>query len=171
MDEPSEMKARLARLQAELGQDLPVIARLGQTIAASDAEGTRSAAELALLAVNLHRYYTAIETALERIERCFAAAPTGPNWRERLLEGAALDLPAIRPAILTAAAVAELREILKFRHFFRHAYSVDLDATRLLVIVGHVRATRVSIDESLRAFADVVAALGQGIGQRSCPES
>ena len=99
------MKARLARLEAELTHDLPTIARLALEIATSPS-AEDSEAQRALVAVRIHRYYTAVETTLERIERTFAAAPTGPDWHRELLEGAALELPGVRPAILSSATVS-----------------------------------------------------------------
>lgn len=161
MADPSEMRARLARLHAELLQDLPIVARLGAEIASTPEVSLRDEAQRALAAVRLHRYYTAIETVLERIERAFAAVPTGADWHAELLEGAALHLPDVRPAILPPAVVGELRELLKFRRFFRHAYAVELDATRLLALTVIVARARAEVDVSLAAFASVVAALAR----------
>lgn len=163
MADPSVMKARLARLQAELGPDLAVIARLGTEIVASSPPPADEA-QLALAAVRLHRYYTAIETALERIERLFAALPAGPEWHSELLDGAALELPGVRPAILLPSTVAELRELLKFRHFFRHAYAVELDRGKLAQLAGNVARARGQVDASLGASASLIAELGRRLG-------
>lgn len=43
----------------------------------------------------------------------------------------ALEIPGVRPAVLGTQSLHALRELLAFRHFFRHAYSVPLDAARL----------------------------------------
>ena len=40
-----------------------------------------------------------------------------------------LEVPGVRPAIIPASIMSELHELRKFRHFFRNAYALDLDAT------------------------------------------
>jgi hypothetical protein len=42
-----------------------------------------------------------------------------------------LELPGVRPAVLSRASVDALRRLLGFRHFFRHAYAVELDPVQL----------------------------------------
>jgi hypothetical protein len=42
-----------------------------------------------------------------------------------------LEIEGIRPAVLSAQAAVYLRQLLSFRHFFRHAYSLHLDPHRL----------------------------------------
>lgn len=86
---------------------------------------------LARAAVALHHAYGAIESALARIAKVFDTEPSGANWHRSLLETMAMEVPGIRPAILTGQALPALRELLAFRHFFRHAYSVPLDPVRL----------------------------------------
>ena len=165
MAEASAMKARLARLQAELTQDCATIAQLAQQIATQARPASSDEAALALLALRVHRYYTAFESALERIERTFDASPTGPDWHTALLEGAALELVGVRPRVLPpGVARLHLREVLKFRHFFRQAYAVELDATKLAVVADHVVAACTEVDEALREFLGLVASLAHQLG-------
>jgi hypothetical protein len=57
--------------------------------------------------------------------------PDGAAWHRRLLTNAALALPKLRPAILTAESVRSLEPYLAFRHRFRNLYLFDLDAALL----------------------------------------
>ena len=59
---------------------------------------------------------------------CNACAP---SWHHALLNEMALELENVRPAVLGPATLVHLRRLLAFRHFFRHAYSAELDAARL----------------------------------------
>ena len=86
---------------------------------------------LARAAVALHHASGAFESALARIAKVFETEPGGANWHRSLLETMAMEVPGIRPAIVTGQALPALRELLAFRHFFRHAYSVPLDPARL----------------------------------------
>ncbi|MEN9800713.1 MAG: hypothetical protein RL653_4410 [Pseudomonadota bacterium] len=82
----------------------------------------------------LHHAYGSIESALARISRHVEGEePSGGHWHQELLEAAALDIPGIRPALLSGESLVALRELLASRHFFRHGYAVTLDAARLVL--------------------------------------
>jgi hypothetical protein len=93
-----------------------------------DTDGRLGRPELVLLAVNLHGWYTALETALERVARLLdQSVPEGGSWHIDLLAQMKLDVPGVRPAVLPEMAMQALHELRKFRHFFRNAYVLDLD--------------------------------------------
>jgi hypothetical protein len=82
-----------------------------------------------LVAVNLHGWYTALETALERVARLLdQTVPDGGSWHLDLLAQMRLEVPGVRPAIIPESVMPELHELRKFRHFCRNAYALDLDA-------------------------------------------
>lgn len=60
--------------------------------------------------------------------------PRGDRWHIDVLQGAALVVEGVRPALVSALSLPTLRELLGFRHFFRHGYSARLDAPRLEVL-------------------------------------
>lgn len=153
-------RARLLRLAAELAQERAVAEGIAAQ-AADDAARLRAMAPgssdlrrgtLAVLAVGLHRWYSAVESMVERVERAFGTMPAGADWHMELLVGATLEIPEVRPAILPPEPLGELRNVLKFRHFFRHAYAVDLDAERLLLVAADLEAAAGPVHGALRAF-------------------
>lgn len=159
MADASDMRGRLARLASELAADREAIRRLGRETAAcagSVTPKTTDPAALALLALDIHRWYTGLESALERIERTFGSLPSGGDWHLELLGGAALDIAGVRPPILPATLTPRLREVLRFRHFFRHAYAVELDAEKLLGVAYHVVDTDEAVNAALTEFAEFV---------------
>jgi uncharacterized protein YutE (UPF0331/DUF86 family) len=116
------------------------------------ASGEASEATLALAAVRLHRYYTAVEALLERVARLFdESIPEGPTSHRDLLQQMAADLPPLRPALLDRDLGRGLHSLLGFRHFFRHAYDVALD----------VRELRRHADNLRDLHPRLVAALGR----------
>jgi hypothetical protein len=167
MGDPSEMRAKLARLASELAPERIMIDTLGSEISDRAQALTADAGDapaLAYLAVKVHRYYTGIENALERIERVFGSGPSGGEWHLELLNGSALDLAGVRPPILPAHLIAPLREILRFRHFFRHAYAVELDAARLKRVAEIVRDVHPGIASSLGRFAEFIDSAAAALG-------
>jgi hypothetical protein len=126
--------ARLSRLLADGAVDAVALdaraAEVEQLLSAGADPGlTRN--ELLILGVNLHAYYTALETLFERVARLLDdELPAGPNWHRDLLLQMRITLPSIRPAVLDEAVIDDLDELRKFRHFFRNAYVLELDPKR-----------------------------------------
>jgi len=84
------------------------------------------------VAASIHHFYSAIESAIERVLRGFGqSSPSGERWPQEVLELALMAVAGVRPAILSTASVSLLRRLLAFRHFFRHAYSVTWDVAEL----------------------------------------
>jgi hypothetical protein len=118
-----------------------------------------------LVAAALHAYYTGLETILERACRQIDGdVPTGERWHQLLLGRALVDLPGFRPAILPPALRGDLVNLMAFRHFFRHAYALDLDlaklrqeADRLARVHPLITAALDDLDAFLAAAAAAVA--------------
>jgi hypothetical protein len=78
------------------------------------------------LAFEVERFYTAVESALVRCLRALDGdVPAGANWHLEVLRAASVALPGGRPRLVSAEAVADLRELLKFRHLARHGYEQE----------------------------------------------
>ncbi|MEQ1912487.1 MAG: hypothetical protein ABMA15_26950 [Vicinamibacterales bacterium] len=125
------MNAVIQRLRAEVTADVATFeARIDELAALPPF--SKDPAPLAQAAVALHHAYGAVESALLRVARALEGdPPDGPDWHQALLMSMSLQIEGVRPAVLSAQTVTNLRHLLSFRHFFRHAYSVDLDPLRL----------------------------------------
>lgn len=146
----------LTRLASEILADATVLDQVAQNCAAArpSLQSQPDRAVLALVAVELHRYYTAVENVLERIERVVGALPpAGPSWHKDLLWGALRELADARPAILSAAVAPDLDAMLSFRRFFRHAYAVEFDPVRLDGLCGRMARIHAQVGTDLRRFA------------------
>lgn len=152
-----QMRTRLARLQAEAAVDAAALqarsGEIGQLLAAWRSRGSLGRAELVLVAANLHGYYTALETLLERIARLFDEdVPDGPAWHVELLAQMQIEIPGLRPPVIDAAVVDDLHELRKFRHFFRNAYVLDLDPEHVRRHAERVERIHPSVAAALRRF-------------------
>jgi hypothetical protein len=87
----------------------------------------------------LHDFYTGIEKIFEDIAKeVDRRVPDGEGWHSELLHQMTLDIPGLRPSVLSASTEKRLREYLGFRHLFRKRYGFELDwikMKRLLLIV------------------------------------
>ncbi len=124
------------------------------------AAGEPSRGDAALIAMALHGWYNAVEQTLERIAVAFeGSVPRGSDSHRALLRGMTLDLADVRPPVLRKQTEAELAELLKFRHFFRHAYSTDLDVAKLRENVAHLERAHPLLVEDLDAVVAAIDAL------------
>jgi hypothetical protein len=125
---PAEARAALAL--AECRRDWDTLkTHLARARGADPFQGDAPAA---LVALSLDHAYQAFESILVRLERV-AGLPerTGASWHTEVLADAALAIPGLRPPIFPTEAHGDWDALLRFRHFLRHAYVVNLDPSKL----------------------------------------
>jgi hypothetical protein len=117
---------------------------------------------LAEAAVALHHAYGAIESALSRIARAIDdGLPEGSDWHQALLHAMSLAIDKVRPAVLGVETRTLLQRLLSFRHFFRNAYAIDLDGTRLEDLRTCAPAVRPLLSEDLKRFDEFLSDVGR----------
>ena len=91
-------------------------------------------------AFQVNNYYGAVEDLLRIVAAAFENnIPDVSRWHSELIDRMALDIPGVRPPLLSTTTAARLHRLRSFRHFFRHAYRVDLDAGEVMDNVERVR--------------------------------
>lgn len=122
-------KAAVLRLRAEIESDLAAFDARAREVRSIDLDEP-NAGDLARATLALHHGYSAVESILERIARHIEGSiPDGADWHKALLDASTLEVPTVRPALLARETVRDLHDLRTFRHFLRHAYAVELDAT------------------------------------------
>jgi HepT-like protein len=117
-------------LQGELAADRRVL--MDAAGKACDRVGETHPGHLEACAYELARFYTVFERMLENICAAFENHfGRDGDWHERLLTRLSLGLPGLRPALIPASAIGNLRELNRFRHLIRHAYALTLREDRL----------------------------------------
>lgn len=127
----SPAEARAAVAVAECRRDWATLKT--HLARASGADPSRDDAQAALVALSLDHAYQAFEAIMVRLERV-AGLPdrAGASWHAALLADAALAIPGLRPPIFPAEVHPDWDALLRFRHFLRHAYVVNLDPAKLV---------------------------------------
>ncbi len=110
---------------------------------------------LIVVAYHLHNLYNAFENVFQNIAAVFEnSADDIERWHAQLLERMRLDVKPLRPAVIDEAAYEALDELRRFRHLFRHAYSVKLDLLRLQLVMRKAMALKELYAAQLEQFID-----------------
>jgi hypothetical protein len=113
------LSARLVRFRSE---SLPV---LGRTDISAN-----FAAQL------LDNTYTALETLFLRVSQFFENSLTRDHWHADLLDKMRIRIPGMRERLISDEVHSLLLELLRFRHFRRYYFDVELDWYRIDYLLG-----------------------------------
>jgi hypothetical protein len=151
---PERSAHTLRRLSAELRAELLHIDRtVSETLALSLGNASERIALYATAAL-LDTFYTGIEKAFRRIAAEFGGVPQGSGWHRALLDDMALEIPKLRPAVLSEQTVRVLSRFLAFRHRFRNLYLFDLEAPPLVALVQELPPAWAASRGELGVFAE-----------------
>ena len=108
----------------------------------------------------LHDFYTGIEKIFESIAKeVDARLPMGEEWHTELLHQMTLDIPGLRPQVITATTEKKLREYLGFRHLFRKRYGFELDWQKLKKLLLGMPQIRSNLENEIGKFFEALNSL------------
>ena len=149
--------ARVLAAAADIARDWDAVE--AQCARAQDVDAAASAPNAAYVAVALDHAYQAFESLLVRVERMLdLPARTGERWHAEILRDACLPIDGLRPALVPQEAQRAWQHILAFRHFFRHAYRVELEPAKLATNAAHLEAAIEICRPSIAALIDALRA-------------
>ncbi len=120
----------MVNLCNKINIDIENINRIFIEMPSSESLPSLSTPELAGVATLLHNFYNGTENIIKRILiNKDIPIPQGNSWHKELL-----DL-AVNAEIISPHVKEHLGEFLAFRHFFSHAYAMDLYAERMEPLV------------------------------------
>ncbi|MEK7784215.1 MAG: hypothetical protein AAB658_02160 [Chloroflexota bacterium] len=139
-------------LQAEIIADEQAIARLYELLA--KIWDTLDSPEQTIVAgYYLHNLYMAFEHIFERVAETFENQIADKSqWHAQLLRRMTLDVPGMRPRLISDNAHECLDELRRFRHVFRSAYTVSLDKDRLQLVIQRVQRLQTLYPDELAQF-------------------
>lgn len=161
-------RGTIALLIKELDNDFSYIEDgaelLGRAALRVEASFWEDDLDLMVLGGCLHTMYNSFEVYFLRIAKFFENNVDQQAWHRDLLDRMTLDIPDIRPALITDRAVAErIDELRRFRHLYRNLYKTRLKAVKLRIV--HEAAEGI-VEDFLpmhRGFCSWLAALANAI--------
>jgi len=114
------------------------------------------------VALNLHSFYTGIESIFEDIGRTVdGALPAGQNWHKEMLQQMSAELVGVRPAVIRRSTRDCLDEYRAFRHLVRNVYTFNLRPARLFGLADGVLACFTAVREDLEEFCSFLRTLDE----------
>jgi len=145
-------KKEIPVLVAEIKDDLAKLEKLVERLAkrqarVDDEEFSDSAA------LRLHNFYTGCERIFKLIAKEInGILPQSLDWHKRLLNQVALEVPNIRPAVISAETHTVLEELLNFRHVVRNLYVYELKPERVEELVSLTLKLYPRFNQEIKAF-------------------
>ncbi len=92
------------------------------------------------VALNLHGFYSGLERIFERIGAAVdGSVPSGANGHRELLNQMSIEIPGVRPAVISEGLRENLEGYLGFRHVVRNVYTYHLNPEKLEALVIQVK--------------------------------
>jgi hypothetical protein len=101
----------------------------------------------------LHDFYTGVEKIFEDIAKeVDRRVPIGEGWHSELLHQMTLDIPGLRPPIISSPTEKKLREYLGFRHLFRKRYGFELEWVKMKKLLLKMSNIIAVLKEEMNSF-------------------
>ncbi len=97
--------------------------------------------------------YTAIETLFLRISQGFENQLVNDRWPSDLLDKKILEIPKVRPRVISMETQTRLKELMRFRHFTRYYLELDFDWRKIDLLVVVFRESVPLLTQDLETFS------------------
>jgi hypothetical protein len=110
-------------------------------------------------ALNLHHMYNGIERIFEQIARNVDESyPEGSNWHRDLLVQMTLNIPKLRPRVISDDLFIILNEFRSFRHVVRNIYTFQYDLDKINTLIALLKESSTEIFHEFDEFNTFLSA-------------
>lgn len=148
------MKEKIVILKSEIESDRRKLERLFVKFERSynGFLKTKEYSKLVESAFYVSQIYTGFENMFKNIAKTFENNIEEDKWHKSLLERMALEIEDIRPALLSDESFDCLNELMAFRHFFRHAYEMEIDKEKFKIVASKVSVVKDLFKREIEKF-------------------
>lgn len=148
------LQALRAEIESDLDDLAAVLDEIGTTVSQVPDDGPTTRDKAAIGAF-LHSFYNGVENVLKRLaQEVDENVPVGEDWHRTLLRRMELPIESVRPEVLQPETVEGLEPYLGFRHFFRHAYTFEIDWRKLEPLVRNAEAAFEAFRRDIEGFLE-----------------
>jgi hypothetical protein len=106
-----------------------------------------------LFAMRVQQFYTAHEDLFKQIAKSFENhIDSMSNLHKEMLLRMSIEVPKMRPSVLSQQSHLLLDKIRAFRHFIRHAYDCELQENELRLIQDRLKKEYTLVENDLEKF-------------------
>ncbi len=106
------------------------------------------------VALNLHSFYSGIEKIFKLIAKEIDEnIPDASNWHEELLAQMCLNIPNIRPPVISCKLKNDLQDYRSFRHLVRNIYTYNINPEKIKPLVQKLPSLLKGVDKDLKLFS------------------
>ena len=107
------------------------------------------------VALNLHSFYSGIEKIFKIIAKEIDGSfPDKSNWHEELLVQMSLDIPNIRPPVISDKLKNDLQDYRSFRHLIRNIYTYNVNPEKIRPLIHKLPLLHEELEKEIRLFAE-----------------
>jgi len=106
------------------------------------------------VALNLHSFYSGLEKIFEKIATTVdGSVPNAANWHQELLRQMSMEIPKVRPAVISQEMRDMLEDYCGFRHVVRNVYAHHLKPEKIEMLITKILPVLEKLTAELNAFA------------------
>lgn len=106
------------------------------------------------VALNLHGFYSGLERIFEKIASTIdGTVPSAANWHQELLNQISIEIPGVRPVVISSELKDLLEDYRGFRHVVRNVYTYQLNPEKMEHLVIKIRQVFEKSNAELSGFA------------------
>ncbi len=106
----------------------------------------------------LCRMYNGLEQMFLRVAKAFENnIDDEQGWHSALLTRLAIKIEGVRPALIPEELKGPLQELKAFRHVFVHAYELELDPEKLVLLMKYAQVVMDRLPKVVEYFIHAVA--------------
>jgi len=129
-------EARFSIFESEIEAQISLIEEIYRKIEERKKGIEKSKSKLESLAYQLHNLYCAFEDSFKIVADFFDnTVEEKGRYHAELLRRMSIFIRGIRPALLSDEAYRLLDNLRAFRHFFRHAYSYEIELRKIKIVL------------------------------------
>jgi uncharacterized protein YutE (UPF0331/DUF86 family) len=129
-------KEALSLLTAEIGYQTSEIDKVIGKIEDRKKDFVHDPRALESLAYQFHNLYCAFEDLFKIVAKFFEnTIEEESRYHIELLKRMTLDIEGVRPPLISKELASALDDFRAFRHFFRHAYTYEIDSKKIALLL------------------------------------
>jgi len=159
---------RLVILKAELNAQLSEIEDIYKKL--EDRRKKRGKAGIESIAYQLHNLYCAFEDLFKIVAETFENhIQDKTKYHMELLRRMTVSIEGVRPLLLSHESYILLDNLRSFRHFFRHAYSYEIDVRKVRIVLDDADKLREMYKKDVEIFLESLSHHQLSIKQDNSP--